>query len=165
MERFNRGGTQDDGGTPYYGPLPETMEQGTPFIKPVTPMEPPIPATQPDKEDDGNHDDELHEGKNGEPSELPPPKQLSYSAVDKRLRRIMTPRANGDLKVPQQVVDQWKNKNTRPKVMSMFEKSGYQPDWVGVGSIQILLGFVFMHRMFGALHNLSIIPIKPQIFD
>ena len=147
MERFNRGGTQEDGGTPYYGPLPETMEQGTP-LEPGTPMETPIPPTQPDKEDgeQGHHD--------GESSELPPSQQLSYSDVDKRLRRIMTPRANGDLKVPQQVIDQWKNKNTRPDVMSLFEKSGYQPDWVRAGSVQILVGFVFMHRMFGALQSI-----------
>ena len=139
--------TQEDGGTPYYGPLPETMEQGTP-LEPGTPMETPIPPTQPDKEDgeQGHHD--------GESSELPPSQQLSYSAVDKRLRRIMTPRANGDLKVPQQVIDQWKNKNTRPDVMSLFEKSGYQPDWVRVGSVQILVGFVFIHRMFGALQSI-----------
>lgn len=159
MERFNRGGSQEDGGTPYYGP--ETVEQGTP-MEPETRLETPIPPTQPDREnvEQGGHDG-LEEDDVGGPSELPPPEQLSYGAVDKRLRRIMTPRANGDFKVPQQVVEQWKNKNTRPKVMSLFEKSGYQPDWVGAGSVQILLGFVFMRRMFGAFKFICYSSNKP----
>jgi len=58
-----------------------------------------------------------------------PPKQLSPSAVDKRLRRIMTPTSSGSLKVPQELIDQWKDLTTRPQVMSMFEKAGYDPDW------------------------------------
>lgn len=61
-------------------------------------------------------------------SERPPPKQLSASAIDKRLRRLMTPRASGTFKVPQEVVDQWRDVATREKVMSMFEKCGYDPD-------------------------------------
>ena len=62
------------------------------------------------------------------PLDEPPPEQLSPSAIDKRLRRIMTPRASGALKVPQEVVDQWKDLSSRHKVTSMFEKVGYDPD-------------------------------------
>ena len=57
-----------------------------------------------------------------------PPKQLSPSAVDKRLRRIMTPTSSGAVKGPQELIDQWKDLSTRPQVMSMFEKAGYDPD-------------------------------------
>ena len=61
---------------------------------------------------------------------MPPPDQLSWGAVDRRLRRIMTPRVTGEFKVPKAVVDQWNDKTTRPRVMSMFEKAGYSPDRV-----------------------------------
>ena len=135
-------------GPPYYGPLPETMEQGTP-LEPGTPMETPIPPTQPDKEDgeQGHHD--------GESSELPPSQQLSYSAVDKRLRRIMTPRANGDLKVPQQVIDQWKNKNTRPRCHVFVREIRVSAGTgLGLGLSKYLWVFVFIHRMFGALQSI-----------
>ena len=57
-----------------------------------------------------------------------PPEKLSQGAIDKRLRRIMTPRSSGDLKVPQEVVDQWKDKDERWKVRAAFEKAGYKPD-------------------------------------
>jgi len=57
----------------------------------------------------------------------PPPKQLSASAIDKRLRRVLTPRANGTYLVPQEVIDAWNDKYDRDSVKSMFEKSGYCP--------------------------------------
>ena len=76
----------------------------------------------------GEHDGD-REGEETPYPTQPPKEQLSPGAVDRRLRRIMTPRASGELKVPQDMVDQWKNKGSRHKVQSLFEKAGYNPDW------------------------------------
>lgn len=62
------------------------------------------------------------------PSCLPPAK-LSKGAIQKRLWRIVQPKANGSLKVPQDVIDEYNDEHTRKNVMSLFEKSGYQRDW------------------------------------
>ncbi|CAE7634225.1 unnamed protein product [Symbiodinium sp. CCMP2592] len=56
-----------------------------------------------------------------------PPKQLTKAAVDRRLYRIVQPRANGEYKVPKDVIDTYKDKDRRPTLMSMFEKLGYDP--------------------------------------
>ena len=58
-----------------------------------------------------------------------PPEKLSKGAIQKRLWRIVQPKANGQLKVPQELVDEYKDESTRKNVMSLFEKSGYQRDW------------------------------------
>ena len=57
----------------------------------------------------------------------PPPTQLSQSAVNHRLRRIMKPRADGSFLVPECVREKWKNLETRGEVMAMFEKAAYEP--------------------------------------
>ena len=148
MDRFNRGGTQvDPSATPYYGspfrapmgsepPVPVPKEIGTPDMEVETPCEPETPVvvevepTQRDISDEVSDDDHGDKGESAQPHDLPPEKQLSPGAVDRRLRRIMTPRVTGEYKVPKAVVDQWKDKSTRSRVMSMFEKSGYSPDRV-----------------------------------
>lgn len=61
------------------------------------------------------------------PGQEPPP-ELSRSAIDKRLRRVMQPRADGTDKVPEEIIQQWKDPLTRDKVMALFEKCGYKPD-------------------------------------
>ena len=58
----------------------------------------------------------------------PPPPELSKKAVENRLRRLMTPRADGSLLVHQELQSQWKDLFTREKVMALFEKCGYSPD-------------------------------------
>ena len=58
-----------------------------------------------------------------------PPPELSFSAVDKRLRRLMIPTARGEYKIPEEVRAQWEDKTTRESVMSLFEKCAYSPDW------------------------------------
>ena len=57
-----------------------------------------------------------------------PPKKLSEAAIKAKLRRIFTPRANGSYLVPEDVLEQYKAPNTRPKVLSLFEKVGYNRD-------------------------------------
>lgn len=62
-----------------------------------------------------------------------PPEPLSKSAVDKRLRRLMTPRADGSLLVPDEIKLQWADPLQRDKVKLLFEKCAHQPDQ-GAGS-------------------------------
>lgn len=57
-----------------------------------------------------------------------PPAELSKAAVDKRLRRIMKPFADGTLKIPIEVIHQWRDVDQRDKVKAVFEKCGYDPD-------------------------------------
>lgn len=56
-----------------------------------------------------------------------PPTQLSQSAVNQRLRRIMRPRADGSFLVPECVREKWKDLETRDEVMALFEKAAYDP--------------------------------------
>ena len=45
-----------------------------------------------------------------------PPPKLTTGAVDKRLRRVMAPKVDGSYKVPQQVIDEWKDLDTRDRL-------------------------------------------------
>ena len=63
-----------------------------------------------------------------DPNMPKPPQKLSPGAVDKRLRRVMTPKVDGSYKVPQQVIDEWKDLDTRDRVRALFEKTAYCPD-------------------------------------
>lgn len=126
MVRFHIGGTQPEDLSPAREP------DDPPKMTPTT-RETPL-ASQAEPKFAGNFGDGVQEDPGycpGEESAVVPPKELSQSAVDKRLRRIMTPTSSGALKVPQELVDQWKDLATRGQVMSMFEKAGYDPDWVG----------------------------------
>ena len=64
------------------------------------------------------------------PPTMVPPVELSKSALDKRLRRVMKPRANGVCRVPEEIRSQWEDLTTRDMICSLFEKCGYDPDWV-----------------------------------
>ncbi|OLP99163.1 hypothetical protein AK812_SmicGene18309 [Symbiodinium microadriaticum] len=70
-------------------------------------------------EGNGSEDDVVPEQK--------PPPQLSKGAVDKRLRRVMTPRVDGSYQVPEAVVLKWKNSDTKKDVELLFEKAAYDP--------------------------------------
>ena len=71
-------------------------------------------------EGNGSEDDVVPEQK--------PPPQLSKGAVDKRLRRVMTPRVDGSYQVPEAVVLKWKNSDTKKDVELLFEKAAYDPE-------------------------------------
>lgn len=60
-------------------------------------------------------------------SNVPPP-EISRSAVDKRLRRLMALNSKGESKLPSEIRDQWADKYGREKVLALFEKAGYDPD-------------------------------------
>ena len=117
-------------------PVPKENDTGAEEVE--TPYEPETPVAEveptqtdiPDEVSDGDKGGNDDKGECKEPQDLPPPDQLSWGAVDRRLRRIMTPRVTGEFQVPKAVVDQWNDKTTRPRVMSMFEKAGYSPDRV-----------------------------------
>lgn len=100
-------------------------------------------GTEPDEtpgqaEEVGDQDQEelmgMGDGLETTATERAPPEQLSKGAIYKRLARLATPKANGQLKLPAEVIDEYKDPATRDKVLLLFEKSGYQPDWVGVKS-------------------------------
>lgn len=57
-----------------------------------------------------------------------PPKKLTRGAIQKRLRRVCTPKANGQLKVPKEVMEDYHDDRRRGDVEALFEKSGYQRD-------------------------------------
>ena len=69
-----------------------------------------------------------------------PPKNepsLSPSAIDKRMRRVMTPRSDGSLKVPQKFVDEWKKKGTARKSLEKILASvGYDTDGLQKSMLQ-----------------------------
>lgn len=76
-----------------------------------------------------------------EPSEAPEPapvsrpgsepgEALSKSAIDKRLRRVFTPRADGTYSVSDDFVKKYMARGEeRDKLLVMFEKCNYNPDW------------------------------------
>ena len=74
--------------------------------------------------DNGQEDQEMPEV----PAMEPPQKQ-NKKAMRKRLYRIMQPKADGTLKVPQAIIDEYKDDASKWKVFRLFEKTGYQPDW------------------------------------
>ena len=58
-----------------------------------------------------------------------PPAVLSEKAIDSRLRRVFTPRADGSRLLDDSWLHQWQDKHEgRSKVLELFEKVGYNPD-------------------------------------
>lgn len=53
---------------------------------------------------------------------------LSVSAMKKRIGRLMTPRADGKLKVPQEMVDEW-HKGNQDKLAAEFAQAGLDKDF------------------------------------
>lgn len=67
--------------------------------------------------------------KTEEPHQVPePPQHLSRNAIRLRLRRVMTPHADGTFKIPQQALDDFSGEN-KDRLYALFEKSGYDKDW------------------------------------
>ena len=51
---------------------------------------------------------------------------LSEAAIDQRLRRLMKPKANGDAKISQDIIDMYRKGGTAKKnVFHMFQDAGY----------------------------------------
>ena len=67
------------------------------------------------------------------PPEHRPEPELSKQAIDKRIRRIFQPRADGTYQVSEDFVKQFNTKGEqRDALMIMFEKCNYEPDWACV---------------------------------
>ncbi len=80
------------------------------------------PATQPDPEE--------VKSPVATPAERPGA-ALSKDAIDKRLRRVFTPRSDGTYSVSPEFVKQFQARGSeRQKLLVMFEKCDYNPDWV-----------------------------------
>lgn len=62
--------------------------------------------------------------------EPPPPPPLTKNAIRLRLRRVLSPNATGDFKVPVEVIKDFEGDN-KERLYSLFEKSGYDKDMVG----------------------------------
>lgn len=59
-----------------------------------------------------------------------PPPQLSHGAIDARLRRVFKKRADGTYQLDDSWNSQWKDQSQRKNLFAMFEKLGYDTDWV-----------------------------------
>lgn len=57
-----------------------------------------------------------------------PPEYISPAAAKARLRRVCEPNSKGEYKVPKDIVDQFKDKESRSNLEKMFEKCGNNPD-------------------------------------
>lgn len=134
---------QTEAGTPFYAPptpvAPADEVEDTQVVDdppPVGPhesqdelpfLEPEFPASQLDARQDcqdAGPDQYLDSGATG--LEVQPPTFLSAAAADQRLRRLMTPKANGEYKVPMEVVNQYKE--SKDSVQKLFEKCGHDRD-------------------------------------
>ena len=62
-----------------------------------------------------------------DPREKAPPPHQHESKFLKRLRRVCTPKESGELKVPQEVIKDFQNLESRARVLQLFEKVGYEP--------------------------------------
>lgn len=82
----------------------------------------PLPSPLPDRQPESDLSDV-------EASEAPPPPP-SKSAIDKRLRRMFTPRKDGKYLVPAELVEQYQDKRHRGAILDAFERNGYDVDWV-----------------------------------
>ena len=51
--------------------------------------------------------------------------ELSENAMYKRMYRVFKMREDGSYLVPEELVQEWKNKNTRPNVVKIFQRCGY----------------------------------------
>ena len=65
----------------------------------------------------------------GETVEPPPDlPEVSEKAIYKRMYRVFKMREDGTYLVPDELVAEWKNKQTRPTVVRLFEKCGYNSE-------------------------------------
>ena len=68
----------------------------------------------------------------------PPPPMLSDAAARARLRRVCQPNSKGEYKVPQEVVDKFKDaKGGREDLMKQFERCAHDPDGCAFHAFQV----------------------------
>ena len=94
----------------------------------ATPLAAPEPGSRTIEADQQEEEEEVMPSEADLAAIPPPPPKLTEGAIDRRLRRIVTPKANGKLKVPQEVVNQFNDKDERKSLQAAFEKVGYNPD-------------------------------------
>ena len=113
--------------------MPDQQEPPTPPAAPSAPAQPSVPAS------DLAKGSSVGKGRGGvkrrvaEDSEFwvasTPPPVLSEKAIDSRLRRVFTPRADGSKLLDDSWLHQWQDRHEgRSKVMELFEKVGYNVD-------------------------------------
>ena len=140
--------TQD---LPYLSPQnvleKEELVEPPPSNTPVSPPKPPL-QPQPDQSKGktgkgigdgrggvkraGREDDTFHV------SSIPPP-ILSEKAIDSRIRRVFKPRADGSTLLDDTWQQQWANKESRVKLLEMFEKVGYDVDRGAKSDVELVV--------------------------
>lgn len=162
--------TQD---LPYLSPQnvleKEELVEPPPSNTPVSPPKPPL-QPQPDQSKGktgkgigdgrggvkraGREDDTFHV------SSIPPP-ILSEKAIDSRIRRVFKPRADGSTLLDDTWQQQWANKESRVKLLEMFEKVGYDVDRGAKSDVELVVFFLkFISKYTGWFWGY--IPQRPQ---
>jgi len=161
--------TQD---LPYLSPQnvleKEELVEPPPSNTPVSPPKPPL-QPQPDQSKGktgkgigdgrggvkraGREDDTFHV------SSIPPP-ILSEKAIDSRIRRVFKPRADGSTLLDDTWQQQWANKESRVKLLEMFEKVGYDVDRGAKSDVELVVFLKFISKYTGWFWGY--IPQRPQ---
>ena len=109
-----------------FSPVPPDNQEG------LTPVATPVRSTHgtlmdssrksPSFPEPPHVDDQRH------PRPTPGSLHLSQEAIDQRLRRLTTPKANGQLKISAQIVQMYKSGGKAKKdVYHMFQAAGFDP--------------------------------------
>lgn len=110
-----------------FEPVPPDNQEGlTPVATPVRTPRTLMDSTRksPSFPEPPHVDDQRH------PRPSPGSLHLSQEAIDQRLRRLTTPKANGQLKISAQIVQMYKSGGKAKKdVYHMFQAFGFDADW------------------------------------
>ena len=55
---------------------------------------------------------------------------VTHAMAMGRLRRLFKPKANGQYKVPEELVKKWNEDEGREEIVAEFAKTGFRKDWV-----------------------------------
>lgn len=106
--------TPSDRPSPGHQTVPDTLVEDT--APENQEKNQPLPKQSPPE----SQDDEYDPGEEA----IAPPEQVSKGTLMKRLARLCTPREDGSLKLPADVIETYKNLQTRDEVYRSFEKCG-----------------------------------------
>ena len=73
---------------------------------------------------------------------------VSHSMAMGRLRRLFQPKANGQYKVPEELVKKWNDDEGKQQIIEEFARSGFRKDWV----LQAVVTAVYHASKWGDQH-------------
>ena len=131
---------------PNFTPEKEEPAEPSPPNMPVSPSKPPSHQPDQSKSKTGKG---IGDGRGGvkragredctfHVSSCPPP-ILSEKAIDSRIRRVFKPRADGSTLLDDTWQQQWANKESRVKLLEMFEKVGYNVDRGAKNDVELVV--------------------------